>query len=555
MSNIQNGTKVKVISGDRDTVMFDPLGVVSRLKEDGTCEIVLKSGCCFTSSVEGIERGDTIIVITETEYNGGTEAQITEAKAFAAPKTERRPWRNIILNSDSYKYSQFNQYPVGTEYVYSYIESRGGHWDATVFFGLQAFIKEYLLTPVTMEDIDEAEAIITAHGEPFNRAGWEYIVEKLGGKLPVVIKAAPEGCIIPTKNVLATIENTDPNCYWLTSFLETAILRAIWYPTTVATNSYESKKIILEFLEKTGDPATIDFKLHDFGARGVSSMESAGLGGAAHLINFMGTDTVSALIAARQYYNAPMAGFSIPAMEHSTVTSWGRDGEEASFRNMILRNAKPGGLFACVSDSYDIYKACELWGTKLKQDVLESGATLVVRPDSGEPSEVVLNCIRILDKHFGSVVNAKGFKVLNTVRVIQGDGIDQSTIRSILTVLYLAGYSADNVAFGQGGALLQQVNRDTMKFAMKCSSIGVREGEKLIWRDVFKDPITDHGKVSKKGRVTLYHDARKASDEPGTRGYFSGVEDWPKSALVEVYRDGALIKEYTFDEVRANARK
>ena len=130
---------------------------------------------------------------------------------------------NIILNSDSYKYSQWLQYPKGTEYVYSYIESRGGEWDSTVFFGLQAFIKEYLTTPITKEDIDEAEAIILAHGEPFYREGWEYILKTHGGRLPVSISAVPEGTIIPTKNVLATIVNTDPRCYWLTSFLETAM--------------------------------------------------------------------------------------------------------------------------------------------------------------------------------------------------------------------------------------------------------------------------------------------------------------------------------------------
>lgn len=465
--------------------------------------------------------------------------------------------RNIILNSDSYKYSQFNQYPAGTEYVYSYIESRGGAWAATEFIGVQAFIKEYLLEPVTMEDIDEAEAIITAHGEPFYREGWEYIVKELGGKLPVLIKAAPEGCIIPTKNVLVTIENTDPKCWWLTSFLETALLRAVWYPTTVATNSLESKKIILEFLEKTGDPSLIDFKLHDFGARGVSSEESAGLGGMAHLINFMGTDTISALLAARRYYSADMAGFSIPAMEHSTVTSWGKENEAASYRNMLKTHGKPGAPIAFVSDSYDIYNACEhIWGEELKQDVLDSGAVVVVRPDSGYPPDVVVKCLYLLEKKFGSVKNAKGYRVLNNVRVIQGDGIDHSTIRAILGCMEIAGFSADNVAFGQGGALLQQINRDTMKFAMKCSSIGVREwvedgdlgsGWKLVWRDVFKDPVTDSGKASKKGRVTLYQ------RQDGT--YFSGVEDWPKSALIEVFRDGELLKDWTFDEVRANARK
>ena len=185
---------------------------------------------------------------------------------------------NIILNADSYKYSQFNQYPDGTEYVYSYIESRGGKFDTTVFFGLQAFIKEYLTTPITIEMIDEAQAIIEAHGEPFNREGWIYILMEHDGRLPVQINAVPEGTVVPTKNILASIINTDPKCYWLTSFLETALLRAIWYPTTVATNSREIKKVILDALERTGTPDDIGFKLHDFGARGVSSLESAGIG-------------------------------------------------------------------------------------------------------------------------------------------------------------------------------------------------------------------------------------------------------------------------------------
>lgn len=450
---------------------------------------------------------------------------------------------NLILNSDSYKYSMYDQYPPGTEGVYSYIESRGGPWSHTVFFGLQGFLKEYLTKPVTMEDVYEAEAIITAHGEPFYREGWEYIVNEHGGKLPLRIMAVPEGSVVPVHNVLATVENTDPKCFWLTTFVETAILRAVWYGTTVATNSYESKKIILKYLEKNGDPSTIDFKLHDFGSRGVSSLESAGIGGAAHLVNFMGTDTVAALVYARKFYGADIAGFSIPAMEHSTVTSWGRENEVNAYRNMIQKHAKKDGLFACVSDSYDIYAACKMWGTELKDAVIASGATLVVRPDSGNPSGVVLNCLRILEKYFGSTVNAKGYKVLNNVRVIQGDGIDHTSIGSILFVADMNGYSADNIAFGQGGALLQQVNRDTMKFAMKCSAV-LTNGH---WFDVYKDPVTDSGKRSKRGRVTLM------KDEQGK--YYSGREDWIPPELVIVYENGEMLKEYTFDEVRANARK
>ena len=407
-------------------------------------------------------------------------------------------YHNIILSADSYKYSQFNQYPAGTEYVHSYIESRGGEYDNIVFLGTQAFLREYLSKPITLADIDEAEDIITAHGEPFNREGWEYILFKHEGYLPVVIHALPEGTVTNPGTPLLTIENTDPKAYWLPSFLETALLRAIWYPTTVASNSFASRRVIHDYLVGTGDVANLNFKLHDFGARGVSSTESAGLGGLAHLATgFMGTDNVTALLAARRYYDCDLAGFSIPAMEHSTVTSWGRENEVESYRNMLRTYGKQDAVFAAVSDSYNIYEAVEkLWGEELRQEVIDSGAVLVIRPDSGDPVLVNRKLIQILGKKFGYTVNAKGFKVLNHVRLIQGDGITTLTIRSILGALVADGWSADNIAFGQGGALLQQVNRDTCNFAMKCSAICV-DGE---WRDVYKDPVGDSGKKSKRGR-------------------------------------------------------
>lgn len=452
-------------------------------------------------------------------------------------------FKNLILTADSYKYSQPYQYPSGTESVYSYIESRGGKWDRTVFLGLQMFIKEYLSKPITQEDIDIAEEIITEHGEPFYRELWEYILHQYNGWLPVVIKAVPEGTVIPTKNVLVTIEPTDSKCWWLSSFLETALLRAVWYPTTVCTNSYISKQIILEYLEKSGNPALIDFKLHDFGARGVSSLESAGIGGVAHLVNFKGTDTVTALLYARQYYDCKMAGFSIPAMEHSTVTSWGRKDEVESYRNMLKLFGKPGAVLACVSDSYNIFDACEkLWGTELKEDVINSGAFVVVRPDSGDPPQIVTECLQILDRQFGHTINKKGYKVLNNVGIIQGDGINQDNIDRILYRALTAGFSADNITFGQGGGLLQQVDRDTQRFAMKCSAAKVN-GE---WRDVYKQPITDFGKESKKGRVTLY------KTENGFVTDIEGALDFP-IALQTVYENGEILNMESLAVIRKRA--
>jgi nicotinamide phosphoribosyltransferase len=451
---------------------------------------------------------------------------------------------NIILNTDSYKASHWLQYPPGTEYVYSYIESRGGLHDATVFFGLQAFVKEYLVGQVvTQEDVEEAAAFYAAHGEPFNREGWEYIVDFHEGELPIEIKALPEGLRVPVRTPLVTIVNTDPKCFWLTSYLETALLRAVWYPTTVATISHYIKTIIKRELEETGDIAGLPFKLHDFGARGVSSNESAALGGMAHLVNFQGSDTVQGVLAANRYYNEAMAAFSIPAAEHSTITTWGktRDGETAAYYNMVQKYSKPGSIFAVVSDSYDIYKACEeIWGGSLKDAVIAHGGTLVIRPDSGDPVAVTLRCIQILDEKFGSTRNAKGFKVLNHVRLIQGDGVNPSSIEAILMNFKAHGYSADNIAFGMGGALLQHMNRDTQEFAMKASAVMVN-GE---WRDVSKSPIGQASKKSKGGRFSVVMEEKRLI----TIAYDENEEDYLRTVL----NNGKLVRDLTFGQVRYN---
>jgi len=463
---------------------------------------------------------------------------------------------NILLDVDSYKSCHAFCYPPGTEYVFSYIESRGGRFDQTVMFGLQMFLKRYMSMPITQEMVDEAAEFWAAHGEPFYREGWDYIVNKHNGKLPVIIKAVPEGTVVPTHNVFLTIENTDPNCFWLTSFLETALLRAVWYPTTVATVSWHAKQIIRAALEISSEDAEgqINFKLHDFGARGVSSKESAGIGGAAHLVNFMGSDTVTGVLYANKFYGASMAGFSIPAAEHSTITSWGRSREADAYANMIKTFGKPGSLVAVVSDSYDIMNAArEIWGKDLKQLVTESGTTLVVRPDSGDPLVVPIDVIEALGERFGYTVNSKGYKVLpSSVRVIQGDGITIESLPQILSNLLDRGWSADNIAFGMGGGLLQMVNRDTLKFAMKCSAAKV-DGN---WIDVYKDPITDPGKKSKRGKVTLYKSGSEyetAVNRP-TRWTDRGI-GW-QDALDTVWCDGNLIKETTFEQVRglANSR-
>jgi len=422
--------------------------------------------------------------------------------------------RSLITLSDSYKYGHAPQYPPNTTSIYAYLESRvGAKYPETTFFGLQYLLKEYLAGRVIHEEhVHAAKRLIDAHMGPgiFNFDGWMHIVKECHGVLPLRIWALPEGTVSPTGTPLMAIENTVPNAFWLTNFMET-LLSQLWYPCTVATLSREVKKVLRAGLEKTGCETvdtTLQFMLHDFGCRGATSMESAAIGGAAHLTNFKGTDTVPALILASDYYGAKMAGFSVPASEHSTMTSWGKDKELDAYINMLVQY--PTGIVSIVIDSWDAFKAAENhFGTALMERIKERKGRVVLRPDSGDPVYVNQTLIGILGQKFGYTVNAKGYKVLPSyIRILQGDGMNIDSITNFLQLTAATGWAAENWVFGMGGGLLQQVNRDTQRFAFKCSS-AVVNGER---RDVFKRPATDPSKNSKRG---LLHDNMQLVFENG----------------------------------------
>lgn len=465
---------------------------------------------------------------------------------------------NFILLSDAYKETHWLQYPQGTTKVYSYLESRGGKYSETLFFGLQMWLKKYF-TGVVVEQwmIDEADSELKeVFGcDYFNREGWQHIVDVHGGQLPLKIKAVPEGTILGGKNVLVTVENTDPEVPWLTNFCETLLLQ-VWNTITVSTNSLMSKRVIQKWAEISSDTGVSPFHLNDFGFRGVSSVESAGLAGCAHLVNFAGTDTLIAINYAKRFYNATgLVGASVFASEHSTTTIYGRENELEAYRTFLTNCSE--GIASLVSDSYNIYEAIKMFGTELKELVLSRGSKtgfgkLVVRPDSGDPVSMSLECVLLLDQYFGSTTNTKGYKVLNPkVGVIYGDGITTETIDLILENLVKNGYSTDNIVFGQGGALLQQVNRDTLKFAFKCCYAEIN-GKGV---DVYKDPITDSGKKSKRGKLKLAKVTEHFNPDNLPLGTYVTVPEgsWVKDELVTVFENGELVKDWTFTEVRENA--
>ncbi|MBM7066444.1 nicotinate phosphoribosyltransferase [Actibacterium sp. 188UL27-1] len=456
--------------------------------------------------------------------------------------------QNPIFDTDSYKYSHATQYPDGTEYVSSYIEPRKA-WegiDTVLFFGLQIELAKLAQIRVTQQMIDEAAPVLKTHGLELYLPGWQRIVDAHDGKLPVLIEALPEGTMAPVGVPQMRIQNTDPACWWLPSFLETRLLRAVWYPSTVASLSHYVMGQIQERMMITdGSTDGAAFKLHDFGARGASSGESAAIGGLAHLVSAMGTDTAMAIVYARKFYGADMAGFSIPATEHSTMTALGEPGELDQMRAFLDRN--PKGLIACVSDSYDLMRAVRsYWGEVLRDQVLARDGVLVVRPDSGDPVQVVPDVIEALIGRFGATTTPQGYRLLNNkVRVIQGDGVNRHSIIDIMDVLIDRGLAIGNIAFGMGGGLLQKVDRDCFSYSMKASALYL-DGQ---WHDIYKDPITAKGtKTSKRGRQGVMQTDSGAL-------VARRLDNIPKraEALRPVFRNGILLNLQTLDEIRTRA--
>ena len=458
---------------------------------------------------------------------------------------------NICLLTDSYKVTHHYFYPEGTEKIYSYLESRvGAEFNKTIFYGLQYIIKKYLEGQVvTEEKINEADKLFSVHlGEGiFNREGWEYILDEHDGKLPIEIKAVPEGTPVDVSNVLMTVENTDKKSYWLPNYLEPLLLQ-VWYPSTVATLSAEVRKLANFYLEVTGScKDNLNFMLHDFGYRGASSTESSMLSGSAHLLSFSGTDTIPALTIPENYYNdSELYGFSVQATEHSVMTSLGPDGELTQILNVI--DKAKDGILSMVIDSYNyrnFLTEAGKSGSELNKAILgfldNENNKIVFRPDSGEPVSTTIDCLNLLSEGFGCHLNDKGYKVFDlNIGLLWGDGLNYHKIRDILFAMKSNGWAAENIIFGMGGGLHSAVNRDTQRNAFKCSA-QLRDGE---WYDIFKNPL-DSSKKSKTGRFKLIKD----------NGSFKtvSIDEGGNDCLQTVFKDGELLIDDRFADIKSRA--
>lgn len=457
---------------------------------------------------------------------------------------------NICLLTDSYKVTHHYFYPENTEKIYSYLESRtGAEFNKTVFYGLQYIIKKYLEGKVvTEEKVQQAKKIIDTHIGPniFNTEGWMYIANELDGKLPIEIKAVPEGTPVEVDNVLMTVENTDKHCYWLPNYLESLLLQ-VWYPSTVATLSAEVKKLCNFYLEITGSSKNnLEFMLHDFGYRGSTSSESSILAGSAHLLNFSGTDTIPALTLPINYYNTKnIEGYSVQATEHSVMTAQGEKNEIKQAIN-VIENAKDG-ILSIVIDSYNyrnfLKNAC-FEGYKLNDKVHEflnkvDTNRIVFRPDSGEPVSTTIDCLETIGEGFGIKYTKENYKLIDAnIGLLWGDGLNYHKIRDILYGMKTNSWAAENIIFGMGGGLHTSTNRDTQRNAFK-SSAQYRNGQ---WYDIYKKPL-DSSKKSKKGRFKLIKTENSYKTVP--------ITDKREDVLRTVFKNGELLVDDTFDDIKS----
>lgn len=479
-----------------------------------------------------------------------------------------------LLLTDGYKVGHIKQYPENTTRVYSNWTNRGSRLDGVdevVHFGLQAFCQEFLVEafePFFAADEDEVcrqyqdvmdsylgpGAVDTDHIRALHRKGY----------LPLRFCAVPEGTLVPLRVPSFTIENTEPDFFWLVNYIESALSAQVWHPSTTATIALQYRSLLEEAaLRTTGSTAGVDFQAHDFSFRGQTSIGAAAASGAGHLTSFLGTDSILSTEWIRRYYpgeNGMVSG-SVPATEHSVMTAGGQTGELETFDRLL--SVYPSGILSVVSDTWDLWSVLKDILPALKERILARDGKLVIRPDSGNPIDILcgteqelgqgtepaeIGVVEMLWNEFGGTVNAQGFKELDPhIGAIYGDSITLARAEAIIDRLGAKGFASTNVVFGIGSFTYQYVTRDTFSSAIKATWAEV-DG---VGRDMMKDPVTDGGtKRSATGRLAVHRgeDGRLALTERAT------PEQEAASELQVVWEDGAAVRTQSFADVRTRLR-
>ena len=499
-----------------------------------------------------------------------------------APEITKASVTAALFETDAYKLGHIHMYPKGTSKVLSNFTNRGSRIDGVdhvVHFGLQAFLQKYCIEafePFFAADEDEAVAEYQAGLNDIlgpNNIGTDHIrALHRKGYLPLIFRSLPEGTRVPLLVPSVTVESTEPEFFWLVNYIETALSASIWQPSTAATIADKYRGILDDAAEKTGTPREFaDWQLHDFSFRGMSGLETAAASGAAHLLSFKGSDSLGAMDFIRRYYsssfgaeNGQVLG-SIPASEHAVMCAGGPEGELDTFRHIL--EANPSGNISLVSDGYDLWNVIQVILPNLKELILSRDGNTVIRPDSGDPADIVcgthtrpgavhtaevktmernpayFGVVELLDAEFGHTVNEAGYKVLNKVRVMYGDSITTERAADMTARLEKMGFASENLVMGVGSFTYQYITRDTFSSAIKVTHIVVNgEG-----RNVFKDPITAKGaKRSATGRLSVQYDENrelilieKASPEMEAN-----------SLLRPVWANGQFLRRQSFADVR-----
>lgn len=483
--------------------------------------------------------------------------------------------QNAMLLTDGYKLDHRRQYPEGTEYVYSNWTPRSNHYfpeaeDGCVVFGIQYFIKKYLIEIFNRDffNLDEDTAIAsfkrridTFLGE--NQVGTDHIraLHKLG-YLPIKVKALPEGSICPIRVPMLTIINTHPDFFWITNFLETIMSCELWLPMTSATTARIYRRELERHAEKTGFDKDINlgFLCHDFSMRGMAGLEASITSGMGHLTSFVGSESIPAIGAVEEYYNMDaekeLIAATVPASEHSVMCAGGKEDEFLTFKRFITE-LYPKGFVSIVSDTWDLWQVVTDFIPRLKNEIMAREGRIVIRPDSGDPVDIICGSQRtgvsiheskgvyeLLWDTFGGTVNEKGYKVLDShVGVIYGDSITLERQKQIYQRLEEKEFAATNLVLGIGSYTYQYRTRDSLGFAMKATWCQVN-GEP---REIFKQPKTDSGmKNSLKGLIKVdkdsngvYYATDCVSKEEENTGY-----------LELIFENGKLLKETSMSEIR-----
>lgn len=477
--------------------------------------------------------------------------------------------------SDGYKVDHRSQYPTGTTLVYANLTPRSSRMpgvDSVVFFGLQYAIKKYLIEEFDQHFFNQPKEQVLARYkrriEAYLGVGaitYEHIsaLHDLG-YMPLEIRALPEGIRVPVKVPMFTIHNTVPEFFWLTNFLETLLSTTLWLSCTSATTAAEYRKMLGFYAEKTGtDPEFVNWQGHDFSFRGMGGVEAAVMSGAGHLLSFSGTDTIPAIDFLEEYYGADvdqeLVGGSVPATEHSVMCMGTQDGEIATFQRLI-DEVYPSGIVSIVSDTWDFWQVLTDFLPALKENILRREGKVVIRPDSGDPVHIICGdpdapvgspafkgAVECLWDTFGGSTTEKGYKLLDAhIGVIYGDSITLERCKAICEGLIAKGFATGNIVFGIGAYTYQYVTRDTFGFAMK-ATYGEVNG---VGRAIFKDPKTDNGgKRSARGllRVDQENGALVLKDS-------CTWEEAQGGMMQPVFRDGQLLKDWQFLEIRTRVR-